>query len=167
MSNNINTLQDRLDDLTEDIKADADLILGQIDIDKLIEDTENYIREFAEEFVHQHEAEISRGIQLGHKFAKQVLKRQSVKIRIKVDPGRHEITCRRPKQRLNADSRVWSIDQRRRSRATLPKGFERELIFTANHLHRSPPERFTVSAPEAISIHAERSLPPGRCRMSI
>ncbi len=74
MSNNINTLQDRLDDLTEDIKADADLILGQIDIDKLIEDTENYIREFAEEFVHQHEAEISRGIQLGHKFAKQVLK---------------------------------------------------------------------------------------------
>jgi|GEM_PF-1939824 len=74
MSNNINALQDRLDDLVEDIKADTDLILGQIDMEQLIADPENYIQNLAEEFVHQHESEIADGIKIGRKFARQVLK---------------------------------------------------------------------------------------------
>jgi len=74
MSNNINRFQDQIDGLVEDIKADADLILGQIDIEQLIDDPENYIMEFAEEFIHQHETEIKQGIQIGRKFAKQILK---------------------------------------------------------------------------------------------
>lgn len=74
MSNNTNTLQDQLDDLTEDVKTDADLILIQIDIEKLIKDPENYIRIIAEEFAHQHESEIGRGIKVGHKFAGNILK---------------------------------------------------------------------------------------------
>jgi len=74
MSNNINALQNQLDGLVEDIKVDSDLILGQIDMEQLIADPENYIREFATEFVHQHEAEIARGLQIGRNMARKILK---------------------------------------------------------------------------------------------
>jgi len=74
MSNNINALQDQLDGLTEDVKADADLILEQIDIEALLNDPVNYIREIAVEFVSQHEIEIQRGINSGHRFAQKILK---------------------------------------------------------------------------------------------
>jgi len=74
MSNNINALQDKIDDLVEDIKADSELILTQIDVEQLVKDPEAYIRELAEEFVHQHEAEIRQGVYIGRKYAQKFLK---------------------------------------------------------------------------------------------
>jgi len=74
MSNNINTLQDKLDDLTEDVRNDAELILNQIYIDELLDDPENYIQTLATEFVAQHEDEIKRGILIGRKYAKIIIK---------------------------------------------------------------------------------------------
>lgn len=73
MSNNINLLQDQLDDLAEDIKADAELILAQIDLDQLLKNPDGYVKTVALEFVTQHEDMIQLGVKIGRKIARRIL----------------------------------------------------------------------------------------------
>ena len=60
----------KIDTLQEKVKSDAELILGQIDIDKLLDNPEGYLTALGVAFLNDHEKELSKGYKLGDEFAR-------------------------------------------------------------------------------------------------
>lgn len=73
MAELIHQLQDRIDQINEEIENDAELILKQIDLDELLKDPNGYLSALAQAFMEQHIDEIQEGANAGARYAEKVL----------------------------------------------------------------------------------------------
>lgn len=64
---------DKLDDLQEIVTKDSELILEQIDLNELLEDTEGYLMSLGDAFLEEHIGEIQKAHKEGIKFAEKIL----------------------------------------------------------------------------------------------
>lgn len=65
---------EKIDDLQETVIEDADMILGQIDMDELLKDPEGYLLALGDAFLGEHIDEVEKAHSEGGKFADKVLK---------------------------------------------------------------------------------------------
>jgi len=66
---------DKIDGLQETVIEDADMILGQIDIDELLKDPKGYLTALGDAFLGEHIVEVEKAYGEGTKFAEKVLER--------------------------------------------------------------------------------------------
>ena len=64
---------DKLDDLQEIVSKDSEMILEQIDLNELLEDTEGYLMSLGDAFLEEHIGEIKKAHKEGIKFAEKIL----------------------------------------------------------------------------------------------
>lgn len=61
---------EKIDKIQSKVKEDSELILGEIDIDTLLDNPEGYLTALGMAFLNDHEEEFSKGYELGDKFAR-------------------------------------------------------------------------------------------------
>jgi len=66
---------DKLDELEDVIKGNADNILDAIDLDELLKDPEGYLLALGDSFLKEHMDEIEQASKEGKKFAEAILKK--------------------------------------------------------------------------------------------
>jgi hypothetical protein len=70
----IDSLQDTINDLYDEIKDDSELLLDQIDIDTFLENPKAYLEELSRQFLQQHLDEIEEAALAGEEFANKTMK---------------------------------------------------------------------------------------------
>ena len=75
MAQLVHNYLDKLDELEDVIKGNADNILGAIDLDELLKDPEVYLLALGDSFLKEHMDEIEQASKEGKKFAEAILKK--------------------------------------------------------------------------------------------
>lgn len=75
MAQLVHSYLDKIDNLRETVIEDADMILGQIDIDELLKDPEGYLMALGDAFLGEHIDEVEKAYKEGSKFAKKILEK--------------------------------------------------------------------------------------------
>ena len=75
MAQLVHNYLDKLDELEDVIKGNADNILGAIDLDELLKDPEWYLLALGDSFLKEHMDEIEQASKEGKKFAEAILKK--------------------------------------------------------------------------------------------
>lgn len=75
MAQLVHNYLDKLDELEDVIKGNADNILGAIDLDELLKDPEGYLLALGDSFLKEHMDEIEQASKEGKKFAEAILKK--------------------------------------------------------------------------------------------
>ena len=75
MAQLVHNYLDKIDNLRETVIEDADMILGQIDIDELLKDPEGYLMALGTAFLDEHIDEVETAHKEGSKFAKKILEK--------------------------------------------------------------------------------------------
>ena len=75
MAQLVHNYLDKLDELEDVIKGNADNILDAIDLDELLKDPEGYLLTLGDSFLKEHMDEIEQASKEGKKFAEALLKK--------------------------------------------------------------------------------------------
>ena len=75
MAQLVHNYLDKLDELEDVIKGNADNILDVIDLDELLKDPEGYLLALGDSFLREHMDEIEQASKEGKKFAEAILKK--------------------------------------------------------------------------------------------
>ena len=75
MAQLVHNYLDKLDELEDVIKGNADNILDAIDLDELLKDPEGYLLALGDSFLKEHMDEIEQASKEGKKFAEAILKK--------------------------------------------------------------------------------------------
>ena len=73
MAQLVHNYLDRLDDLQDVVTENSELILEQIDLDKLLQDPEGYFMGLADAFLEEHIDEVQKAHKMGVTFANKIL----------------------------------------------------------------------------------------------
>ena len=73
LSDKINKYLDKVDELKEEVDRHSEKILNKIDVDELLKNPTEYMKELGRQFFESHKDELEQSIKAGERKAKDVL----------------------------------------------------------------------------------------------